>query len=171
MCETLSCSLPAFSPLSSTLEIFPKRNSFPFLLAKLITIIIFSFISEQVSFGSLWWLPLSTVIVLLWLSDLQLGRTLHCETWSSICQYLRVGKSPLTSRLLDMEAGSISPGVILMAEIWIWTGHSFHRRKINSKRSHPIRCNENKYIIKTVISAPMAEFTLIFMTLLSEQSF
>lgn len=163
-------SLPS-PPLSSALEIFPKRNSFPFLLAKLITIIIFSFISEQVSFGSLWWLPLSAVIVLLWLTDLQLGHTQHRETWSSVRWYLRGGKGPLTSHLLDVEAGSISPRVILMAEIWIWTGHSFHRRKINSKRSHPIRGNEKKYIIKMVISAPIAEFPLIFMTLFSEQSF
>lgn len=163
-------SLPS-PPLSSTVEIFPKRSSFPFLLAELITIIIFSFISEQVSFGSLWWLPLSAVIVLLWLSDLQLGHTRHCETWESIYQYLQVGKSPLTSHLLDVEAGSVSPRVILRAEIWIWTGHSFHRWKINSKCFHPIRCNEKKYIIKMVISAPIAEFSVIFMTLFSEQSF
>lgn len=136
-----SCLLP---PLSSTLEIFPKRNSFPFLLAELITAIISSFISEQVSFGSFWWLPLSTVIVLLWLSDLQLGHTQHCETWESIYQYLQVGKGPLTSHLLDVEAGSISPRVIFRAEIWIWTGHSFHRWKINSKCFHSIRCNEKK---------------------------
>lgn len=90
-CETLSCSLLAFSPLSSTLEIFPKRNRFPFLLGKLITVIIFSFISEQVSSGSLWWLPLSTLIVLLCLTDLQLG---HRETWSSVCWYLWVPSPP-----------------------------------------------------------------------------
>lgn len=160
------CLLP---PLSSTLEIFPKRKSFPFLLAELITVIIFSFISEQVSFGSLWWLPLSTVIVLLWLSDLQLGHTRHCETWESIYQCLHVGKGSLTSCLLDVEAGSISPRVILGAEIWIWTGHSFRRWKINSKCFHPIRCNEKKYIIKMIISAPITE-SLLFLWLFSQNS-
>lgn len=95
----------------------------------------------------------------------------HCETWESIYKYLQVGKGPLTFHVLDVEAGSISPRVILRVEIWIWTGHGFHRGKIHSKCLHPIRCNEKKYMIKMVISAPKTEYSVIFMTLFSEHSF
>ena len=170
-CETLSCSLPAFSPPFFNTGNFPKEKQLSFSISKVDYHNNFLFHLRAGFFWKSLMALMSAVIVLLWLSDLQLGHTQHCETWSSVCQYLWVDKGPLTSRLLDVEAGSISPRVILMAEIWIWTGYSFHRQKINSKHLHLIRWNEKKYIIKMVISAPIAEFPLIFMTLFSEQSF